>query len=244
MQSGCGENWVATTHWSVILGAGEEDSTRRTEALEKLCQTYWGPVYAFIRRHGHDVPESQDLTQTFFAQLLARDAFRNLDPRKGKFRSFLLVVLRHFLVNEAKRLNTAKRGGGQTVVPLDAETVEYCLLPGAAQDVAPERLFDRQWALTVLDRVFGNLRSEFEKNGGLPRFEELKVFLANEGNSQDYAKAAHHLGLTPGAVKVAVHRLRQRYGELLRLEIAHTVESPLEIEEEMRYLLALLIQGS
>ncbi|HXP60600.1 MAG TPA: sigma-70 family RNA polymerase sigma factor [Dongiaceae bacterium] len=234
--------WFDTTHWSVILGAGEEDPTRRMEALERLCQTYWPPVYAFIRQRGQTVHDAQDLTQTFFAQLLARRAFQNLDPRKGKFRSFLLVVLRHFLVNEAKRAHAAKRGGGQIVVPLEPEAVESLLLQGTARGLTPEQLFDRHWALTVLDRAFASLRAEFERAGDGARFEELKPFLSSGGSAEDYTQPAARLGITPAAVKVAAHRLRHRYGELLRREVAHTVESPLEIEGEMRYLLELVIQ--
>ncbi len=234
--------WFDTTHWSVILEADHEDSTRRMAALEKLCQTYWQPVYAFVRHGGYEVHDAQDLTQGFFAQLLARDALRNLDPRKGKFRSFLLVLLRHFIANEAKRAGAAKRGGGRIPLPLEPDAAEDCLLAGGAGDLTAEKLFDRHWALAVLDRAVASLRSEFERQGQSARFEELKIFLSTEGSGQDYARAAAPLGLTPAAVKVAVHRLRHRCGELLRQEVARTVESPFEADAEMRYLLDLLIQ--
>ena len=234
--------WFETTHWSVILAAEQDDSAQRTEALEKLCQTYWAPVYAFIRRNGHGVEDAQDLTQSFFAQLLERNALRNLDPRKGKFRSFLLVVLRHFLINEAKRAGAAKRGGGRATFPLEGQVAEDRFLLGTNHELGPEALFDRSWAVAVLDQAFGMLRRESEQDGTSARFERLKVFLGNEGSGQEYAKAGEGLDLTASAVKTAVHRLRQRYGELLRKEVARTVESPLEAEAEMRYLLDLLIE--
>lgn len=234
--------WFGTTHWSVLFEAGGQDSDRRMAALEKLCQSYWRPVYAFIRHNGHEVHDAQDLTQAFFAHLLERNALRKVDPRKGKFRSFLLVTLRHFLANEAKRANAAKRGGGNIPVSLEAATGEDLFLAGVSGDPPPEKLFDRSWALAVMASAFAGLRAEFEKTGQIARFEELKIFLCQQGGGEDYAKAAASLALTPAAVKVAVHRLRHRYGELMRLEIAHTVESPFEIEAEMRYLLDLIMQ--
>lgn len=231
-----------TTHWSVILEAGKEESSTRSEALEELCRTYWAPVYAFIRRSGRGVEDAKDLTQSFFAHLLERNALHNLDPRKGKFRSFLLVVLRHFLTNEALRAGAAKRGGGQSPFALEASGTEDRFLLAPASQLSPEQLFDRNWALAVLDQVFGALRRELEQDGLSARFECLKVFLWGEGNGQEYAKAGVVLGLAPTAVRVAVHRLRHRYGELLRQEVARTVESPFEAEAEMRYLLDLLAQ--
>jgi len=231
-----------TTHWSVVLEAEQEDSSRQQEALEQLCQRYWAPVYAFIRRSGRGVEDAQDLTQSFFAHLLEHHALHGLDPRKGRFRSFLLVVLRHFLTNEAKRAGAAKRGGGRAPFPLEAGAAEDRFLLQSASPLSPEQLFDRNWALAVLDQAFGMLRKEFEQQGTSARFARLKPFLWNESTREEYAKAGVDLGLTPAAVKMAVHRLRHRYGELLRQEVARTVESPFEIEAEMRYLLDLLIQ--
>ncbi len=232
----------ATTHWSVILEADHEDTARRRAALEKLCQTYWAPVYAFIRRSGHGVEDAQDLTQGFFEQLLKRHALRNLDPRKGKFRSFLLVVLRRFLINEAKRAGATKRGGGRTPLALEAQVAEDRFLVQTVTQFSPEQLFDRNWALAVMDQAFARLRSEFEQQGLTGRFERLKAFLWNEGDGEQYGKAGETLSLSSGAVKMAVHRLRHRYGELLRQEIGCTVETPSDIDAEMRYLLDLLIQ--
>jgi DNA-directed RNA polymerase specialized sigma24 family protein len=234
--------WFGTTHWSVLLEADQNDCPRRMAALEKLCQMYWQPVYAFIRQNGYDVQDAEDLTQTFFALLLERNAIRNLDPKKGKFRSFILVLLRHFLANEAKRARAAKRGGGLMPLSLEAGLGEDHFLAGGPFDLPAEKLFDRQWALAVVARVFANLGAKFKQAGQSDRFERLKVFLTQEGSSEDYAKVASSLGLTTVAVKVAVHRLRHRYGELMRREIAHTVESPFEVENEMRYLLDLLIE--
>jgi RNA polymerase sigma factor (sigma-70 family) len=233
--------WFDTTHWSVVLGAAQEDPTRRMAALEKLCRSYWRPVCEFIRHSGHEIHDAQDLTQTFFAELLRRNALRNLEPGKGKFRSFLLVLLRHFLTNQAKRSAAAKRGRGQIPVPLDPNTQEEPLFAAKAGELTAEEVFDRHWALAALDRAFASLRAEFERNGENARFEQLKVFLSREGRGEDYAKAAAPLGLTASAIKVAVHRLRHRYGELLREEVAQTVESRIELEAEMRYLLELLI---
>lgn len=226
----------------MVLEVEQEDSARRQEALEKLCQTYWAPVYAFIRRSGRGVEDAQDLTQSFFAHLLEHNALHGLDPRKGKFRSFLLVVLRHFLTNEAKRAGAAKRGGGRAPLALEAGVAEDRFLLQTTSPLSPEQLFDRNWALAMLDQTFETLRGEFEQQGVSARFERLKVFLWNEGNGEEYAKAGVALGLSPAAVKMAVHRLRHRYGELLRQEVARTVESPFEVEAEMRYLLDLLIQ--
>ena len=231
-----------TTHWSVVLEAEQSDSSRRQEALGQLCQTYWAPVYTFIRRSGRGVEDSQDLTQSFFAHLLEHHALHDLDPRKGKFRSFLLVVLRHFLTNEAKRAGAAKRGGGCAPFALEAGVAEDRFLLQNPSPLSPEQLFDRNWALAVMDQALGMLRKEFEPQGANSRFECLKGFLWNEGNGEEYAKAGVVLGLSPAAVKMAVHRLRNRYGELLRQEVARTVESPFEVEAEMRYLLDLLIQ--
>ncbi len=230
-----------TTHWSVILEAGRENSAARGEALEELCLTSWAPVYAFIRRSGRGIEDAQDLTQSFFAQLLERNALHNLDPRKGKFRSFLLVVLRHFLVNEARREGAAKRGGGKALFPLEAGLAEDRFLLRSDGRLSPEQLFDRNWAVAVMDHAFGTLRSELEQERLDTRFECLKVFLWSDGHSEEYAKAGAILGLTAPAVKVAVHRLRHRYSELLRQEVARTVESPFEVDAEMRYLLDLLM---
>ncbi len=231
-----------STHWSVILEAVQGDSAGRNEALEELCRTYWAPVYAFIRRSGREIEDAQDLAQSFFARLFERNALHNLDPRKGKFRSFLLVLLRHFLTNEALRASAAKRGGGRPAFVLGAEVPEDRFLIPAASQLSPEQLFDRNWALAVLDQVFGMLRSECVQQGSSTRFDRLKVFLLSEGNGEEYAKAGEALGLTGAAVKVAVHRLRHRYAELLHQEIGRTVESPFEVESEMRYLLDLLTQ--
>jgi DNA-directed RNA polymerase specialized sigma24 family protein len=233
------ESPFATTHWSVVLKAGESDTPHAAAALEALCRAYWEPIYAYIRRQGCSPHDAQDLTQSFLARLLARDFAAGLDPRKGKFRSFLLVAIKHFLSNERLRTGAAKRGGGRFPVPLDQELVEARSIQDSTRGLAPGALFDRRWALTLLDRAFTRLQAEFSNSEAF-RFDQLKPFLSCEGTQRDYAAAGEKLHLTVGAVKVAVHRLRQRYGQLLRAEVAQTVSNSSDLEEEMHYLLELL----
>jgi DNA-directed RNA polymerase specialized sigma24 family protein len=233
------ESPFATTHWSVVLKAGESGTPQAAAALEKLCLVYWEPIYGYIRRQGCSPHDAQDLTQSFLARLLARDFAAGLDPRKGKFRSFLLVAINHFLSNERLRAGAAKRGGGRVPVPLDQDLVEARFLQDKARGLAPGALFDRRWALTLLERSFIRLQEEAADAEAL-RFDQLKPFLSCEGTQRDYAAAGEKLHLTAGAVKVAVHRLRQRYGQLLRAEVAQTVSNSSDLEEEMHYLLELL----
>jgi RNA polymerase sigma-70 factor (ECF subfamily) len=230
----------AATHWSVVLAAGETDSLRRTEALETLCRTYWPPLYSFIRRFGYEVHDAQDLTQDFLAHLLARNPFATLGPEKGKFRSFLLVALKHFLADDRAKVRTTKRGGGQVVLSLDQEVVEAGFLQDSSPDLTAEKLFDRRWAWTLMDRAFARLQDEFAAAGKSETFARLKPFLSSEGSAAQYDAVAVESGVTPGAVAVAVHRMRQRYRALVREEVAHTVASPIELEDEMRYLLDVL----
>jgi RNA polymerase sigma factor (sigma-70 family) len=231
----------AATRWTLVLSAAKGSFTpRATAALAELCRAYWYPLYAFLRRRGHDTHEAEDLTQEFFARLLARDFLAGVDPQKGKFRSFLLAAMKHFLANEWDRSQAQKRGGGQVVLSFDslAAGSRYGLEP--AHDLTPERLFERQWALAVLERVLERLQAEAIAEEKQPLFEQLKIYLAAGRESIRYAQSAAELGMTEGAVKVAVHRLRRRYRELLREEIAQTVASPEEIDEEIRYLLSCL----
>jgi RNA polymerase sigma-70 factor (ECF subfamily) len=225
------------TRWSIVVAAGGTDSERAQKALEHLCSAYWYPLYAFIRRHGHDPHDAQDLTQEFFARLLAKNYLGTADPEKGRFRSFLLGALKHFLASEWDRARAAKRGGGQQLISLDAESAEtrYKLEP---TDDAPEKNFERQWALTLLEQVLARLRGEFVREGKEPLFEEFKSALT--GRKMPYGEIAERLSLKEGAVRVAVHRLRQRYKELVRAEIAETVESPAEVDSEMQHLFAAL----
>jgi len=232
--------YFATTHWTVVLHARQADSPQAREALERLCQGYWYPLYAFVRRQGHDAHDAQDLTQEFFARLLEKNYLQDVDRAKGRFRSFLLASLKHFLANEWDRRKALKRGGARTHVPIDSQSAEtrYGLEP--AHDQSPEKLFERRWALTLLDQVLHRLREEFVAEGKAEHFEQLKITLTTDRRSVPYADLGSRLGLSEGAVKVAVHRLRQRYREVLRAEISHTVARPEDVEAEVRHLFAAL----
>lgn len=211
------------------------------EAMAELCRVYWYPLYAYVRRRGYDVHEAEDLTQEFFLRLLAKNYLAAADREKGKFRAFLLASLKHFLANEWDRAEAQKRGGGQVILGLDTLSAEsrYRLEPW--HDLTPEKLFERQWALTVLDQVLGRLGAESHVlDGRQAVFDRLKQFLTGSHRSASYAEVAAELEMTEGAVKVAVHRLRRRYRQLLRDEIAQTVAGPEEIDDEIRYLLSCL----
>ena len=230
----------ATTHWSVVLQAGRASSPQSRAALEKLCRAYWFPLYTFIRRQGRGPEEAQDLTQAFFAHFLESESLNRADPRKGRFRSFLLGALKYFLVNEWQREHRQKRGGGCVVFSLDEMDPETRLALEPADEMTPEMAYERRWAEAVLAQVLARLQSEFAAGGQAERFEMLKVFLLAGQEPAAYADVAAQLGLSESAVKSAIYRLRQRYGELIRAEIAHTVASPAEVEDELRHLLAVL----
>ncbi|MFQ6035605.1 MAG: RNA polymerase sigma factor [Sedimentisphaerales bacterium] len=235
-----GNGRFAATHWSVVLAAGQPTSARYQEALQTLCRTYWFPLYAYLRRQGYDTHQAEEHTQAFFARLLEKDGLRLADPKQGKFRSFLLMALKRFLANVSDRARAQKRGGGRKILSLDAEDAEgkYALEP--VDQLSPERLFERSWALTVLERTMARLQAESASTNKQKLFEHLKVYLTAEKSSIPYRDAAAKLDMTEGAVKVAVHRLRQRYRELLRDEIAQTVTSQEQIDEEIRDLFAAL----
>jgi DNA-directed RNA polymerase specialized sigma24 family protein len=227
-----------TTHWSVVLAAGDGASARANDALEILCRTYWYPLYAFARRSGHDADEAQDLTQSFFARFLERKDFARARREKGRLRSFLLVSLKHFLINEAERSRTQKRGGACSFVPLDTCGEErFALEP--THEFSAEKSYERRWALTLLDQVFHQLQKEYLAAGNAPLFEALKVFLTG-ADSPSQAALAAQLGMNENALKQALFRMRQRYRTLLRGEIANTVATPAEVEDELRYLIAIL----
>jgi RNA polymerase sigma factor (sigma-70 family) len=229
-----------TTHWSVVTLAGKTQSPHSAAALEKLCRAYWPPLYAFIRRKGHAAEEAEDLTQEFFVRLLQHNEFEVLDPRKGKFRTFLLAALTNFLSNQRDRERAAKRGGGQKIFSLEELQAEQLRHLEPASDLSPDKLFDARWATTVLEQALIQLRQELTDEGRAGQFEALKAFLTEDPGEGDYATVAAKLGATTQAVAVMVYRLRQRYRELVRTEVAHTVNNPLEVEEEMRHLLAAL----
>ena len=229
----------ATTHWSVVLAAGQSATPQSAEALETLCRTYWYPLYAFIRRRGNGVHDAQDLTQAFFAFILQRDALKTVSPQKGKFRSFLLASLQHFLADERDRASALKRGGGQLILSLDSVEAEtrYALEP--VDTLTPEKIFERRWAMALLDQAAGRLEAEYVKAGKGELYQQLKQFNSIEQTAKSYGEVAAELGLPENSLKSLVHRLRQRYRELLREEIAQTVASPGEVDEEIGHLLAV-----
>jgi len=230
----------ATTHWSVVLTAGRRDTTRARDALESLCRVYWLPIYAFVRRQGHTTHDAQDLTQAFFARLLEKNSFADADRNRGRFRTFLLAALKHFLANEWDKAHAKKRGGWRVVIPLDASSAETAGGLEPADNSTPEKIFERRWALAVLTQVLRRLRAEHVRDGKEALFEQLKPTLTEASHDVRYAEIAARLGTSEGAVKTAVHRLRRRYRELLRSEIAGTVGDPGEIEDEIRNLFAAL----
>jgi RNA polymerase sigma-70 factor (ECF subfamily) len=221
-----------------VLTAADKESPRAAEALENLCRAYWFPLYAFIRRKGHGVPEAEDLTQEFIARLLCRNFPAGIQPEGGKFRSYLLTALQHFLTNEWARTQTQKRGGGKTVLSWQGLNAEERYRVEPADQTTPETLFDRQWATVVLDQVRKRLGEEYHDEGKRELFEKLRPCLTGAERLIPYAELARQLGCSESAVKMAVHRLRKRYGELLRQEISQTVASPGDVEEEIRSLLA------
>jgi RNA polymerase sigma-70 factor (ECF subfamily) len=229
-----------TTHWSVVLAAGHGDTTRADDALAHLCQTYWYPLYAYARRRGYSPPDAEDLTQEFFARLLKHNWIAHADRHKGRFRSFLLMAMKRFLAKEWDKAKALKRGGQVQFVPLQLDTAETRYTRESADTHTPEQLFDKQWAMTLLDTVLKRLRGEYVGNGKGGLFEVLEPCLIGKRESQPYAALATQLGMTEGAVKVAVCRLRERYRECLKQEIAHTVASPAEVEEELRHLFRVL----
>ena len=229
-----------TTHWSVVLTAGQSDTLRARDALARLCQTYWHPLYAYVRRLGNSPHDAQDLTQEFFARLLEKNYLADADESRGRIRSFLLAALKHFLANEWDKARAQKRGGGQVPIPIDIAVAETSWSFEPADTTTAEKIFERRWALTLLDRVLRRLREEFVRDGKEKLFEQLKTTLTEASRTVAYAEIARRLDTTEGAVKVAVHRLRQRYREVLRAEIADTVASPAEVEDELRNLFAAL----
>lgn len=225
-----------TTHWSVVLSARDQNSPKSCEALEALCRSYWFPLYAFVRRQGRNPHDAQDLTQEFFARLLEKEYLKSAAQEKGHFRTFLLVALKRFLANEWDRQHAQKRGGSALIVPIDPELAESRFMAGPAHELQPDLLFDRQWALTLLGRTMGRLREEYVATGRTKLFELLRGCLAKDESALSYSQIAARLNLTEAAVKMAVQRLRSRYREILRAEIADTVATPEEIEEEIRHL--------
>jgi DNA-directed RNA polymerase specialized sigma24 family protein len=230
----------ATTHWSVVVAAGDTKLPQANEALEKLCRAYWYPLYAYVRRKGYSAEDAQDLTQEFFARLLARNFLNVADRSRGKFRSFLLGSLEHFLAREWTKAHAQKRGGGRMFISLDEFDAENRYLREPAHELTAQKMFDRRWATTLLEAAMSRLRAECVANGKGDLFTAVETVLSGEKIGTSYADLAGSLQMSEGALKVAVHRLRQRYGELVRAEIAETVATQGEAEEELRYLFAVL----
>lgn len=230
----------ATTHWTVVLAAGQQASPQAEDALAVLCRTYWYPLYAYVRRQGYEVHDAQDLTQEFFSRLLAKHYLGQVDRKRGKFRSFLLGALKHFLANEWDRARAAKRGGGQTHIRLDDSATEERYRLEASSKLTADKLFERRWALALLETALDRLRDDFAAAHKEALFDRLKIFLTGETASISYAELAAELKQSEGSIKVLVHRMRQRYRDLVRKEIARTVSSPEEIDEELADLMSAL----
>jgi RNA polymerase sigma factor (sigma-70 family) len=228
-----------TTHWSVVLAA-QGQSPAAQEALEKLCRTYWRPVYGFIRRQGTRPQGAEDLTQGFFALLLERRDFDAVRKEKGRLRSYLLTSLKHFLASEQRRAMAIKRGKGQRLVPLEELSVNERLEMEAADPVSADRLYERRWALTLMEHVLNRLKDEYRTAGNAALFDSLKQLLPDEPGAPSRAEIASQLGMTDNAVRQAFHRFRHRYQLLLREEISHTVAIASDIEDELRHLIAVL----
>ncbi len=229
----------ATTHWSVVLTA-QGRSPAADAALEALCRTYWLPLYAFIRREGYSVEEAKDLTQEFFARWLERRDFDAVRREKGRLRSYLLVSLKHFLANERNRAAAIKRGRGQQSISLDEIFAEHRFDLEPVESLTADQIYERRWALTVLEQVLARLGDEYRGAGKAALFARLKELLADEPGRPSQAAIARELGMTENAVKQAFHRLRERYRQILREQIAHTVATPAEIEDELRHLITVL----
>ena len=229
-------DYFATTHWTVVLAAGRRQSPQSARALEELCRIYWYPLYAYVRRQGYSKEDAEDSTQAFFARLLEKNSFDGLSAERGKFRAFLLASLKNFLVNEWKRAHRQKRGGTAPTLSLDWQDADSRFQIDPADCLSPDKLYDRAWAITLLDRVIARLRRECADDGKAQLFEQLKSFLVLGKGAIPYAQTAATLGLNETTLRVVVHRLRKRYRELLRDEISQTLSEPGQVEEEMRAL--------
>ena len=224
------------THWSVVLAARGEDEADSARALEILCQAYWYPLYAYLRRQGRSPQDAQDLTQGFFARLIEKHYLDAVERDKGRFRSFLLMALKRFLAKEWERERAQKRGGGQAALSLDTELAERRYQGEGAEHLPPDRIYERRWALTLLDQALAALRQDYREFGQETQFDYLKGFLTAERGEIPYPEVAARLGMTEGAARVAVHRLRSRFREFFRLEISKTVATPEEVEDEVKHL--------
>jgi len=226
----------ATTRWTVVLAAGRKSDTRAQGALEELCDAYWFPLYAYVRRRGHSREDAEDLTQAFFAHFLRSNPLDGLSAERGRFRAFLLASLKHFLANEWDKSQRQKRGGGAPHFSLDWQTADTKFQVAEANELSPDQTFDREWAVALLDKVITRLQQECEAGGRGTQFSGLKDFLTTDKGASTHREAALKLGMDEGAARVAVHRLRKRYRALLRDEIAQTLSDPSQLDEELRAL--------
>ncbi len=232
-----------TTHWSIVLSAGDRRSAASGAALETLCRTYWYPLYAFARRRGSGADEAHDLTQEFFAQLLEKKSLAAADPERGRFRAFLLAAFKNFLANEWDKAAAQKRGGRHRFLSLDVADGESRYARQPADTLTPERVYEREWVLTLLSQVLARLRDEYSAAGKQSHFEHLKSLITGQAGTGSYADAARRLETTEGAARVAAHRLRRRYRKLLRAEIAGTLADPADVDNEIRNLFTTLGSG-
>jgi RNA polymerase sigma-70 factor (ECF subfamily) len=230
----------ATTHWSVVQSVGGGDADRAAQALEELCRKYWYPIYAFVRRRGSDCQEAQDLTQAFFAYLLEKESLKQADRQKGRFRTFLLASVTNFLNNEWAKKRTLKRGGGRSIISLDEVAAETRYQCEPVDSGTPEKFFERRWAMTLLQQVLDQLKEDYVASGKAELFARLEPFITEEITGTVYEELAGGLGMKPETVRVALSRLRRRFGELLRHEIAQTVTSKAEVDLEIRDLFAAI----
>jgi RNA polymerase sigma factor (sigma-70 family) len=226
----------ATTHWTVVLAAGKRSTPQSNLALEQLCRSYWFPLYAYVRRRGYSKEDAEDLTQAFFARFLAKNYLAGLSAERGRFRAFLLASLKHFLINDWKKSQRQKRGGGATPLSLDWQTADTKFQVAATNEPSPDKAFDREWAVALLAKVIERLQKECEADGKTKLFEQLKIFLTAGKEDAGQAQVARVLGMEEGTVRVAIHRLRKRYRQLLRAEIAQTLADAADVDEEMRAL--------
>jgi RNA polymerase sigma-70 factor (ECF subfamily) len=229
-----------TTHWSVVLLAGECASVEADQALENLCRTYWYPLYAYVRRQGRSADDAQDLTQEFFARLLEKKYLCLADPQRGRFRTFLLSSLKNYLINEWEKSRTAKRGGGGVTFSLDEQDAEGRYLTDPVGGLTPDRIYEKRWAVTLLEKVLARLREEYVADDKALLFDALKPYVWGETLADGYDEVAMRLTMSTGALRVAMHRLRESYRELLREEVARTVASAADVDEELRQLVAAL----
>jgi RNA polymerase sigma-70 factor (ECF subfamily) len=239
-----GDHQFAATRWSIVLAARDPSAPDSRRALESLCEAYWYPLYAFVRRRGHSADEAQDRVQDFFAYLLEKNAIRAADRQRGRFRTFLLTACQRFLIKYSERERARKRGGGRHILSLDVSSGARRYSQEPFHELTPEMLFERRWALALLGAILIRLKQEYTRKGKASLFQAMRVFLTGEGAAPSYRDAAAKLGLREGALKVAVHRLRRRYRDLLREEISHTVGNPEEIDDELEHLLSALRAGS